>query len=83
MQALLQCKLEHGELEAEGQLVGKVDGDNIEVVKCGLTEVVEGGLGERPRGDDVIGAKEASGRGGQGGGAGGSGVEGEGDARVL
>lgn len=64
MQAPLQRKLEHGELEAEGQLVGEVDGNDIKVVKCGLTEVVEGGLGERPRGDDVIGAKEAGGGGG-------------------
>lgn len=44
--------------------MGEVDGDDIKVVKCGLTEVVEGGLGERPRGDDVIGAKEAGGGGG-------------------
>lgn len=64
MQAPLQRKLEHGELEAEGQLVGEVDGNDIKVVKCGLTEVVEGGLRERPRGDDVIGAKEAGSGGG-------------------
>lgn len=60
----------------------EVDGDNINL--CGrLAEVVERGLGERARRDDVVCAEEAGGGGGKRGRGGGSGVEGEGDARVL
>lgn len=84
MQAPLQRELEHGELEAKGQLVGEVDGDEIKLLGVGhLAEVVEGRLGERAGGDDVVGSEEARGRGGEGGSGGGGGVYGEGDAGVL
>lgn len=87
MQPLLQRKLEHGELDAEGQLtVGReIDGDEIKVLRregC-LAEVVEGGLREGPRCDKIVGAEKAGGGGREGGSGGGSGVEGEGDAGVL
>jgi len=87
MQPLLQRKLEHGELDAEGQVAvgGEVDGDEIKVLgrEGGLAEVVEGGLGEGTGCDEVVGAEEAGSRGSEGGSGGGSGVEGEGDAGVL
>ena len=87
MQPLLQRKLEHGELDAEGQVAvgGEVDGDEIKVLgrEGSLAEVVEGGLGEGAGCDDVVGAEKAGGRGSEGGSGGGGGVEGEGDAGVL
>ena len=60
----------------------EVDGDNINLYG-GLAEMVERGLGERARGDDVVRAEEAGGGGGERGRGGGGRVEGEGDARVL
>ena len=64
MQPLLQRKLEHGELDAEGQVAvgGEVDGDEIKVLgrEGGLAEVVEGGLGEqRQEGDGAVGPDRA------------------------
>lgn len=82
MQSSLYRKFEHWELEAERQFVREVDGDEISL-RGALAEVVERGLGERARGDDVVGAEEAGGGGGERGCGGGGGVEGEGDARVL
>uniref|UniRef100_A0A0A9HQD7 Uncharacterized protein n=1 Tax=Arundo donax TaxID=35708 RepID=A0A0A9HQD7_ARUDO len=57
MQPPLQRNLEHGELEAKGQLVREVDGDEIKLLGVwDLADVVECGLSERAGSDDVVGA---------------------------